>query len=88
MCILSSIKGVNQVDFFEEETEERWVSEFKLKPPEELEHCKLIVFHDPDVTEPVPCKDVADEIVFVPHLPAGGPKYSVSDMFATIRGDE
>lgn len=88
MTILRAIKGVDLVASFVEETEDKWVSEFKRRYASQFGDCELVVFHDPDVLDPVPCKDIADEIIFVPHLPADGPKYSVSDMFAVIRGDE
>lgn len=88
MTMLRAIKGVDLVCSFKKETEEEWVRNFKYIYANQLGDCELIVFHDPEVPEPIPCKDVADKIVFVPHLPADGPKYSVSDMFAIIRGDE
>ncbi len=87
LIILGSIKGVEEVHSFKSATEDFWVMDFKRNQLQQRFglSAELIVFHDPEVSHPVPCQSIADEIVFVPYTPPGA-KYSVTDMFDTIRG--
>lgn len=83
--IIESIKGVEEVHSFNGATEDFWVMSFKTNQLRQRFGlgAELIIFHDPEVSHPIPCQSIADEIVFVPHTPPGA-KYSVTDMFDTI----
>lgn len=84
MEIIKSIKWVDEVHCFSEETEENWAQHFIDNEISNYNTERLVVFHDPEVRENPPCKSMEgiDELFFIERKK----KISVSDIFQTISG--
>ena len=70
MSILRALKQVDRVDTFPEDTEDRWIQEYKKELLEIFPDAKLIVFHSIETygKDHIPAADVADEIVYIPRM--------------------
>lgn len=90
MEVLQSIKYVDEVDFYKEQTENNWIRNFKKHEMKKRfgNDCKLIVFHsqerklekEQDDSAYLPGEDSADEIIFIDNLE----RTSVTQMFNRI----
>lgn len=82
MSILRSLKQIDYVDTFNEDTEDNWIKEFKPKMLKTWPDAKLIVFHSIETygKEHVPAADIADEIIYIPRI-----NMSTTEIFETIR---
>lgn len=80
--ILAALRCVDDVGKFIGEREDAWVQNFKDNRlrQEFGTNAKLVVFHDPAVANDPPCKEIADEIIFIPRIDR-----SVSNIFKMIR---
>lgn len=82
MGILKSLRQVDQVGTFTEDTEDNWIRLFKPEMQDMWPRSKLIVFHSIEIygKTHIPAADVADQIIYIPRI-AG----STTEIFETIR---
>jgi cytidyltransferase-like protein len=88
LYILSNIKGVAEVSYFCEDTEDKWIRTFKMHQlyQEFGVDAQLTVFHSDELEgrEWVPGQDVADRIIYIPKLTRNE---SVSKIYHVIKRD-
>lgn len=82
--LLESIKYVDQVSWFEGDTEDKWIRDFKNNLPDSQPRPKIIVFHSLELygKPNIPAQDCADEIIYIPRIDG-----STTRMFKIIKGE-
>lgn len=85
LYLLKHIKGVNEVNWFSEDTEDQWIRKYKEKFLRDYPKIELIVFHSDELKDQswVPGMDYADEIIFIDKI---NRKESVTKMYNQIQG--
>ena len=71
LTILSSLKMIDEIGWFPEDTEDSWIELFKYSEFTQFpDPKKLIVFHSIETQnkEYIPAKHLADEIIYVPRV--------------------
>ncbi len=85
LTILSSLRMVNEVGAFNEDTEDTWIARYKQMAYQTYPDPKqLVVFHSWELkgAEHVPAENLADEIIYVPRIPG-----STTELIDKLRKD-
>ncbi len=69
-AVLKSVRFVNEVNSFDEDTEDTWIAYFKKNDLYRRfgRDAKLVMFHSPEKHDNPPAEKLVDEIIFVPFL--------------------